>query len=190
MLWRMEEGAPCHVKQRGASRGSCRWSDMCSLGFGKHRTDKKNCESEQSKRQERATGTRQEWSRVSYGPMNRKERELWTSLKGTLRTRIPLPHESPLQSPSEGISKKPTDVPTESKRKHWITAKVSVQDHNSTNGFLLILCPAWDHFWKVKNSTVREKLVSRKKPTTALYLPWAFRPKKYWAGMEGDVPSE
>lgn len=93
---------------------------------------------------------------------------LGTSLKGAqVKDKNSLPHQSPLQSSSEGISKKAIDAPTESKRKSWISFKLRGQNH-STSPFLLFFSPSWDHFWEGQKQQLLmgEELVSKKQPAS------------------------
>lgn len=94
---------------------------MCPLEFGKQRTDRKACDSEQTRELGESNRDKQVRSALvcSVGQRIGKRESFRTSLKGILRTRIPLlPGESPWKGSSEGISKKLTDVPIVSERKH------------------------------------------------------------------------
>lgn len=104
----------------------------------------------------------------SMGQWTGKRESSGTSLKGALRTRISLPHESPWQSYSEGISKKPRDAPTENKRKHWIATKLRGQDHRITTPFSLSSLPPGTSYGRARSSSywVGEELASKKSTTT------------------------
>lgn len=172
MRWGMEKGTPLPMLSKEGFQDD-HWGDLTRAPWSLGSAGLMGKAVNQNRRQGSPTGTKQEWSRVSYRPMNGTASS-GTSLKGTLRTRITLPHESPLQSPREGASRN-TEV-LESKSKHGIAAELRGWDHDSTSCLLLIFSASWDNFRKVRNSKGGER-ISKKKLTTSPSVTTGFQSK-------------
>lgn len=98
--------------------------------------------------------------------MNWSEGELWNQLEGNSKDKNSL--APPLQSPCEGISKKPTGATIENKRKHLNihqAQRARSQKYQPLSPYVLSL--SWPISRRVRNSRAGEELVNKRKPTTS-----------------------
>lgn len=91
---------------------------MCSLDFGKHRTNHKWLRADRLARRPAERG-RDAQAYLGSQWAEQEEGEPQISWRSTV-SRVPLPHESALESSRKGVSKIPADVLTERQEKHSV----------------------------------------------------------------------
>lgn len=160
---------------------------MCSLEFGKHRTHRKGCDSEQAEKQGRATGMRQEGSRVSHGPGNQQEGDsepAWKELKLRMRTPYPINHHC--KTPVRESLRKPQMHPLRVKGSHEYPSS-SEDKITAPAPFSFSSLPPGTISGRVRNNSYSwERSWSVRKSQPALRPPLAPDPE-YWAGMDRDA---